>query len=187
MNMRVHVSFWIIVFSRYMPRNGIAGLYGSSIAGFQRNLYSGHTSLHSHQQCRRFPFSPHPLQHLLLMDFLMMTIPTSVRWYLTEVLTCISLMISDAEHLFMCLFLLPLSTCNSVFRDIRRSRKKPTTHIIGSQSRCDSVLATNLAHQPIWIRDEASFLCYKGDLPSTHVWQYCSICYRNESDKELSR
>ena len=81
------------------------GLLGHMVALFllfKRNFHSGCTDFHSHQQCRKVPFSANPLQHLLFADFMMM-------W--AVVLICITVLINDDEHLFMCF----LAICMSSF------------------------------------------------------------------------
>ena len=68
------------------------------------------TNFHHHQPCTRFLFFPHPHQYLSSVFFLIIAILIGMRCFLIVVLICISLMISDVEHFFMCLLAICLSS-----------------------------------------------------------------------------
>ena len=116
MNIGVHRFFWIGVswFLGYNHSSGSAWSKSSSIFSFLRKFHTvflhGCTSLQSHRQCTTVPFSPQPLQHVLFVALFMMAILISVKWYLPVFLICISLMARGAEHLFIYLWALCMSS-----------------------------------------------------------------------------
>jgi hypothetical protein len=79
---------------------------GRTIPNFLRNLQidfpSGCTGLYSHQQWRRVLPTPHPPQHLLSLEVLILAILTGIRWTLRVILIYISLITKDIEHFFKC-------------------------------------------------------------------------------------
>ena len=82
----------------FICRSGMAGSCDSSTFYSLRNCAS---LLCSHQQGTGVPFRPHRQQRLFFLFFLILAILTGVRCCLIVVLICISLAISDAEHLLV--------------------------------------------------------------------------------------
>ena len=107
MNIVEYVPLWYSGASfGYIPKSGIAGCSGRSISNFLRNLQtyfqSGCTSFQSHQQWRSVPPSPHPLQHVLSPEVLILTILTGVRWNLMCV--CVLIVVVLFVFVFVCLY-----------------------------------------------------------------------------------
>ena len=122
MNTGVCVSFHIRDWSGYVPRRGIAGSDGDSIFSFWGTsiLFSTPAALIyiPTNSVAGLPFQ-YSLQDLLFADFLNMVILTGMRWYFYIVLSCFSLIVSNVEHLFMCLLTISLSSLEKcLFRSV---------------------------------------------------------------------
>ena len=94
MNIRVHVSVWIMIFSSCISKSGIAGSYDNFLFSFfEEPPYCSSVS-------RRVPFFSTPSPEFII--FRLFNDGHSEQCEVA-VLICISLRINDVGHLFMCL------------------------------------------------------------------------------------
>ena len=112
-----YISFFELVFLYSLEQISISRRsrsYSSSLLNFLRNLHTvfhgSCTKLHSHQQCMKILCSPYPCHHLVFLAFFIIAVLIGMRWHLIVVSICISLVISDVEHLFMCLLAICMSS-----------------------------------------------------------------------------
>ena len=104
----------LISFFGYIPRSGIAGsngtffviLWGTSIL-FSITAAPIHMPTNNIQ---KFQFSTSLLTSVNFFFFFIIHILTGVRWCLTGVLICVSMMISDVEHFVICLLVICISS-----------------------------------------------------------------------------
>ena len=122
MKIKVHVIFSSSSFVWLYAQKWGCWSYGNSIFSFLRSLHtvlhSGCTNLHFHQQCKWVPFFSTPSPSFIIIDFLMMAILIHVRWYLIVALIYITLLISNDEHLFMCLLVSVCLLWRNVYLDL---------------------------------------------------------------------
>ena len=108
---------YLWIFSGSLPRNRIPGSYGSLF--WKEPPHCPLWWLHQFTfppTLQDVPFSPHPLQHLFFIDFLIMAVLSGVKWHLLVVLMCISIIISNDEHLSAHLLAICMSLGKCLFR-----------------------------------------------------------------------
>jgi hypothetical protein len=158
-------SSFHVFFKLYMPRRGIA--MSNFLRRHQTDFQSGCTNMQSHQQWRSVPLSPHPHQHLLSPEFLILAILTDVRWNLRVVWICISLMIKDIEHFFRCFSVIRYSSVeNSSFSSVPLNRTAMACAVRSRMDKWDLIkLQSSVRQKTLSIRQKGHQQIGKGSLP----------------------